>query len=560
MIHYLLVYYVTVYGMPADSYLLRENDRRLEMSEITNEIKKRRTFAIISHPDAGKTTLTEKFLLYGGAINQAGSVKGKATAKHAVSDWMEIEKERGISVTSSVLQFKYGGYCINILDTPGHQDFSEDTYRTLMAADSAVMVIDASKGVEAQTIKLFKVCVMRHIPIFTFINKMDREARDSFELLDDIESVLGIRTCPVNWPIGSGKRFKGIYDRRAKTVRTFESVSTGGAKSAAETDYDINDPALKELATEELYDQLIDEIELLDGASDPLDLEQVQKGELSPVFFGSALTTFGVETFLKYFLEMTTSPLPRMSNEGEIDPLTNDFSAFVFKIQANMNKAHRDRIAFLRICSGKFQADKEVYHVQSGRKLRLSQPQQIMAQDRQVISEAYAGDVIGVFDPGLFSIGDTITMPGSKFEYEGIPTFAPEHFARVIQLNSMKRKQFVKGITQIAQEGAIQIFQEYTAGMSEIIVGVVGVLQFDVLKYRLENEYGCEIRLESLPYGFIRWVGDPTTDVTKLKRMNNVKAVKDMKGNPLLLFVNDWMIRMVLEDNEGLELLEFKKN
>ena len=528
--------------------------------ELTNEIKKRRTFAIISHPDAGKTTLTEKFLLYGGAINTAGSVKGKANSKYAVSDWMEIEKERGISVTSSVLQFKYDDFCINILDTPGHQDFSEDTYRTLMAADSAVMVIDASKGVEAQTIKLFKVCVMRHIPIFTFINKMDREARDSFELLDDIESVLGIRTCPVNWPIGSGKRFKGIYDRRAKTVRTFESVSTGGAKSAAETDYDINDPALKKLATEELYDQLIDEIELLDGASDPLDLEQVQKGELSPVFFGSALTTFGVETFLKYFLEMTTSPLPRMSNEGEIDPLTNDFSAFVFKIQANMNKAHRDRIAFLRICSGKFQADKEVYHVQSGRKLRLSQPQQIMAQDRQVISEAYAGDVIGVFDPGLFSIGDTITMPGSKFEYEGIPTFAPEHFARVIQLNSMKRKQFVKGITQIAQEGAIQIFQEYTAGMSEIIVGVVGVLQFDVLKYRLENEYGCEIRLESLPYGFIRWVGDPTTDVTKLKRMNNVKAVKDMKGNPLLLFVNDWMIRMVLEDNEGLELLEFKKN
>ena len=321
--------------------------------ELTNEIKKRRTFAIISHPDAGKTTLTEKFLLYGGAINTAGSVKGKANSKYAVSDWMEIEKERGISVTSSVLQFKYDDFCINILDTPGHQDFSEDTYRTLMAADSAVMVIDASKGVEAQTIKLFKVCVMRHIPIFTFINKMDREARDSFELLDDIESVLGIRTCPVNWPIGSGKRFKGIYDRRAKTVRTFESVSTGGAKSAAETDYDINDPALKELATEELYDQLIDEIELLDGASDPLDLEQVQKGELSPVFFGSALTTFGVETFLKYFLEMTTSPLPRMSNEGEIDPLTNDFSAFVFKIQANMNKAHRDRIAFMRICSGR---------------------------------------------------------------------------------------------------------------------------------------------------------------------------------------------------------------
>ena len=526
----------------------------------TNEIKKRRTFAIISHPDAGKTTLTEKFLLYGGAINTAGSVKGKANSKYAISDWMEIEKERGISVTSSVLQFDYNGFCINILDTPGHQDFSEDTYRTLMAADSAVMVIDASKGVEAQTIKLFKVCVMRHIPIFTFINKMDRDAKDSFELLDDIESVLGIRTCPVNWPIGSGKSFKGIYDRKAKTVRTFKSVSTGGAKSAAETDYDIGDPELKELATEDLYNQLVEEIELLDGASDPLDPELVQSGELSPVFFGSALTTFGVETFLKYFLEMTSSPLPRLSNEGLIDPIDNDFSAFVFKIQANMNKSHRDRIAFMRICSGKFDADREVFHVQSGRKLKLSQPQQIMAQDRQVIQEAYAGDVIGVFDPGIFSIGDTLTLPGSKFEYEGIPTFAPEHFCRVVQLNSMKRKQFVKGITQIAQEGAIQIFQEYSAGMSEIIVGVVGVLQFDVLKYRLENEYGCEIRLESLPYGFIRWVGDPSTDVTKLKRLNNVKTVKDMKGNPLLLFVNDWMIRMVLEDNEGLELLEFKKN
>ncbi len=527
---------------------------------IKKEIEKRRTFAIISHPDAGKTTLTEKFLLYGGAINTAGSVKGKANSKYAVSDWMEIEKERGISVTSSVLQFNYGGFCINILDTPGHQDFSEDTYRTLMAADSAVMVIDASKGVEAQTIKLFKVCVMRHIPIFTFINKMDLEARDAFDLLEDIESVLGIRTCPINWPIGSGKRFKGIYDRRAKTVRTFQPVSSGGSKSAAETDYDIHDPALKEVATEELYSQLTEEVELLDGASDPLDLSLVQKGELSPVFFGSALTTFGVETFLKYFLEMTTSPLPRMSNQGPIHPAENDFSAFVFKIQANMNKAHRDRIAFMRICSGKFEPDKEVYHVQSKRKLRLSQPQQIMAQNRQIISDAYAGDVIGVFDPGIFSIGDTLTLPGDTFKYEGIPTFAPEHFSRIVQLNSMKRKQFIKGITQIAQEGAIQIFQEFTAGMAEIIVGVVGVLQFDVLKYRLENEYGCEIRLESLPYNYIRWVGDPSTDVTKLRRMNHVKAVKDMKGNPLLLFANEWMIRMVLEDNEGLELLEFKKN
>lgn len=529
-------------------------------NNLKKEIEKRRTFAIISHPDAGKTTLTEKFLLYGGAINTAGSVKGKANSKYAVSDWMEIEKERGISVTSSVLQFNYDGFCINILDTPGHQDFSEDTYRTLMAADSAVMVIDASKGVEAQTIKLFKVCVMRHIPIFTFINKMDRDARDSFELLDDIETVLGIRTCPINWPIGSGKQFKGIYDRKAKTVRTFQAVSTGGSKSAVETDYLIDDDKLHDIVPDDLYGQLLDEIELLDGASDPLDLEKVSKGELSPVFFGSALNTFGVGIFLKYFLSMTSSPLPRLSNEGLIDPFSEQFSAFVFKIQANMNKSHRDRIAFMRICSGKFDASSDVYHVQSKRRLKLSQPQQIMAQDRHVISEAYAGDVIGVFDPGIFSIGDTITVPGKKFEYEGIPTFAPEHFCRVVQLNSMKRKQFVKGITQIAQEGAIQIFQEYSAGMSEIIVGVVGVLQFDVLKFRLENEYGCEIRLESLPYGFIRWIGNPSTDVTKLKRLNNVKAVKDMKGNPLLLFVNEWMIKMVLDDNKGLELLEFKKN
>lgn len=528
--------------------------------DLKKEINRRRTFAIISHPDAGKTTLTEKLLLFGGAINTAGSVKGKANSKYAVSDWMDIEKERGISVTSSVLQFEYKGYCINILDTPGHQDFSEDTYRTLMAADCAVMVIDAGKGVEAQTIKLFKVCVMRHIPIFTFINKMDRDAMDTFELMSNIEDVLGIATCPVNWPIGSGKEFKGIYDRNAKTVRTFRSVSTGGAKKAAETDYDISDPELKEFTGDLLYEKLEDEIELLDGAGNPMDIDEVRAGKLSPVFFGSALNTFGIENFLEYFLEMSTPPLPRMSDKGEIDPVTGPFSAFVFKIQANMNKAHRDRVAFVRICSGKFEADREVYHVQSGRKLRLSQPQAIMAQERSVIKEAYAGDVMGVFDPGIFSIGDTITAPGNKFAYEGIPTFAPEHFCRLVNEDSMKRKQFVKGVTQIAQEGAIQIFEDYTAGIAEIIVGVVGVLQFDVLKYRMKNEYNCDVRLDPLPYEFIRWIKDPSTDPTKLKRMNNVKAVKDMNGNPLLLFVNDWMIKMVLDDNKDLELEEFRKN
>ena len=529
------------------------------MSNYTEEINRRRTFAIISHPDAGKTTLTEKFLLYGGAINLAGSVKGKATARHAVSDWMQIEKDRGISVTSSVLQFEYDGYCINILDTPGHQDFSEDTYRTLMAADSAVMVIDGSKGVEAQTRKLFKVCVMRHIPIFTFINKMDRDANDTFDLLDEIEKELGIATCPINWPIGSGKKFRGVYDRDTEKILTFSDTQKGTKEGVIE-EIPLSDSRADEIMDPEQKAQLLDEIELLDGASADFDQELVSKGKLTPVFFGSALTNFGVETFLEHFLKMTTSPLPRVSDIGEIDPMDDDFSAFVFKIQANMNKAHRDRIAFMRICSGKFEAGMEVYHAASKRKIKLSQPQQLMAQDRKIVDEAYAGDVIGVFDPDLFSIGDTLTTGGKKFEYEGIPTFAPEHFCRVVQLNSMKRKQFVKGVTQIAQEGAIQIFQEYTAGLSEIIVGVVGVLQFDVLKYRLENEYGCEIRLEPIPYNYIRWVKDPTIDVTKLKRVGDVKKVKDMKGNPLLLFANEWVIDQVLQHNEGLELEEFRKN
>ena len=535
------------------------------MSQITNEvknqIKKRRTFAIISHPDAGKTTLTEKFLLYGGAINQAGSVKGKATAKHAVSDWMEIEKERGISVTSSVLQFNYDGYCINILDTPGHQDFSEDTYRTLMAADSAVMVIDASKGVEAQTRKLFKVCTMRHIPIFTFINKMDREAMDTFELLDDIENELGIATCPINWPIGSGKEFKGVYDRASKKVEIFSDTKKGTTQGEVKK-VDINDPEISWLITDDQKLQLEEEIELQDGAGAEFDQELVSKGELSPVFFGSALTNFGVETFLQHFLQMTTSPLPRISDRGPIDPMEEgDFSAFVFKIQANMNKAHRDRIAFMRICSGKFDAGMEVYHVQGDKKMRLSQPQQMMAQDRHIVEEAYAGDIIGVFDPGIFSIGDTVCTPGNKFAYEGIPTFAPEHFARVRLLDSMKRKQFVKGVNQIAQEGAIQIFQEYMGGMEEIIVGVVGVLQFDVLKYRLENEYNVDIRLENLPYEHIRWIANKEEiDVEKLTGTSDMKKVKDMKGNPLLLFVNSWSVGMTLDRNENLQLEEFSKN
>ncbi len=530
------------------------------MSNLRKEIEKRRTFAIISHPDAGKTTLTEKFLLYGGAINLAGSVKGKATARHAVSDWMEIEKQRGISVTSSVLQFNYDGYFINILDTPGHQDFSEDTYRTLMAADSAVMVIDGSKGVEAQTRKLFKVCVMRHIPIFTFINKMDRDANDTFDLLGEIEKELGIETCPVNWPIGSGKEFKGVYDRNTKQVRLF-SETFKGTKEGKEELVDIDDPALIEKIGQDKYDQLVDEIELLDGASAEFDIDLVSKGELSPVFFGSALTNFGVETFLQHFLQMTYAPLARKADIGLVDPFKEDFSAFVFKIQANMNKNHRDRIAFMRICSGKFDAGMEVFHIQGNKKIKLSQPQQMMADERKMVEEAYAGDIIGIFDPGIFSIGDTLTTAKEKFQFEGISTFAPEHFARVRLVDSMKRKQFVKGVTQIAQEGAIQIFQEYKGGMEEIIVGVVGVLQFDVLKFRLESEYNVEIRLENLPYEHIRWIENKNeVDVDSLIGTSDMKKVIDMKGNPLLLFINAWSVGMTLDRNEGLVLTEFSKN
>lgn len=525
------------------------------MSDYINEINKRRTFAIISHPDAGKTTLTEKLLLYGGAINLAGSVKGKKTAKHAVSDWMEIEKQRGISVTSSVLQFKYNDCCINILDTPGHQDFSEDTYRTLMAADSAVMVIDASKGVENQTKKLFKVCVMRHIPIITFINKMDRDAQSPFDLLEDIESVLGINTCPMNWPIGSGKEFKGVYDRNKREVLAF--TANNGQKEVEKTVVSIDDPGLEDIIGKYHMQDLLDEIELLDGAGDSFDLDAVRSGKLTPVFFGSALTNFGVEPFLEEFLKITTPPLPRETENEIIEPTSDYFSAFVFKIQANMNKAHRDRIAFMRICSGKFEKNMEVFHVQGNKKMKLSQPQQIMAQDREIVDEAYAGDIIGVFDPGIFSIGDTICSPNKNVKFKGIPTFAPEHFALIRQKDTMKRKQFVKGTTQIAQEGAIQIFQEMGAGMEEVIVGVVGTLQFDVLKYRLNNEYNVEIIMEGLPYQFIRWIGNTVIEPKNLNLASDTKRVQDLKGNYLLLFTSQWSINWALEHNKGLILEEF---
>ena len=523
------------------------------MASLKEEISRRRTFAIISHPDAGKTTLTEKFLLYGGAIAQAGAVKGKKNARAAVSDWMEIEKQRGISVTSSVMQFQYEGFCINILDTPGHQDFSEDTYRTLMAADSAVMVIDGSKGVEAQTRKLFKVCAMRHIPIFTFVNKMDREAKDPFDLLDELENELGIETYAVNWPIGCGKEFQGVYNRRGQHIDFFSGVS--GKRRADREEVLLDDPRVGELIGADRWQQLRDDVELL-GAGREFDMDEVRRGRLSPVFFGSALTNFGVEPFLEAFLQMTPPPLSRTADCGVIDAFSPDFSAFVFKIQANMNKAHRDRLAFLRICSGKYEREAEVFHVQGGRKLRLSQPQQLMAQEREIIDEAYAGDIIGVFDPGIFSIGDTITTPGKKFRFAGIPTFPPEHFSRVSPKDTMKRKQFVKGTEQIAQEGAIQIFKVPDTGMEEVIVGVVGTLQFDVFRYRMQSEYGVELRMEGLPYEVLRYIRKSPVEEKELNLSSDVELLEDYRGHKLLVFSSPWAIDFTLRRNPGLELVE----
>ena len=522
------------------------------MPTLEEEISRRRTFAIISHPDAGKTTLTEKFLLYGGAIAQAGEVKGKR-AKAATSDWMEIEKQRGISVTSSVMQFQHNGFCINILDTPGHQDFSEDTYRTLMAADSAVMVIDGAKGVEPQTRKLFKVCALRHIPIFTFINKMDRETRDPLELCEEVERELGIDTYAMNWPIGCGKEFAGVYEREKQRILFFSGETKG--KKVNSMEVALEDPTLDETLGAEKAAKLRDEVELL-GAGRDFDMQAVRNGTLSPVFFGSALTTFGVEPFLEEFLRMTTAPLPRVSDEGEVDVFSPDFSAFVFKIQANMNKAHRDRLAFMRICSGKFERDTEYYHVQSGKKLRLSQPQTMMAAEREIVEEAYAGDIIGVFDPGLFAIGDTITVPGKKFRYSGIPTFEPEHFMRVSPKDTMKRKQFIKGTEQIAQEGAIQIFKIPGAGLEEVIVGVVGTLQFDVFEYRMKNEYNVDLRMSSLPYDHLRLIESMDCHPDEIVLCTGAAVLQDFRDRYLLAFDGEWSVGFLTKHNPGLVLAD----
>ncbi len=522
--------------------------------ELAAETKRRRTFAIISHPDAGKTTLTEKLLLYGGAIRQAGSVKARRAAHHATSDWMEIEKQRGISVTSSAMQFDFDGYRINILDTPGHQDFSEDTYRTLVAADSAVMLLDFARGVEAQTIKLFKVCRLRSIPIFTFVNKLDRAGRDPFELMQELEDVLGIRSCPVNWPIGIHGDFQGVYHRDEKAVELYGGGNHGTERVTVRR-IAIDDPELPGVIGQSYYDKLLEDTELLDVAGDPFDLDKILAGELTPMFFGSASNNFGVEPFLKRFLSYTTSPSPRESDAGIIEPASDKFTGFIFKIQANMNPAHRDRLAFMRVCSGVFEKDMEVWHSSSGKIIRLSQPQQFMAQEHVATETAYPGDIIGLFDPGIMRLGDTLCT-GSPVRYAGIPLFAPEFFCRISPEDSMKRKQFLKGVSQLSQEGAIQTFKRPDIGREEIIAGVVGVLQMDVLEYRLKTEYGVVIVREPLEFTHVRWIVQTPKPIDKLRLASTVAHAIDRSGRDVLLFTNEWSIRLAQENNEGLVLAE----
>ena len=528
------------------------------MTELEEKIQKRRTFAIISHPDAGKTTLTEKLLLYGGAIHLAGSVKARKANRHAVSDWMEIEKQRGISVTSSVLQFDYEGYRVNILDTPGHQDFSEDTYRTLIAADSAVMLIDAAKGVEPQTKKLFWVCHRRKLPIFTFVNKLDRYGRAPMDLMDEIEKVLHINAYPINWPIGVDGHYIGVYDRLKDQVELFDNDSSHGSKILKSTTGSLEDPVIREAIGEENLAHLKEDVELLDLAGDEFDLERMLRGELTPMFFGSAMTNFGVRSFLEKFLELSPQPQPRKLKDGTlVHPEDPDFSAFIFKIQANMNPAHRDRISFMRICSGVFEKGMTVWHVQGSKPVKLAQPQQFMAQEHTSVEKAYPGDIIGVFDPGIFTIGDTLCNQKPAIQFEDFPIFPPEIFAKVQPKDSMKRKQFEKGIIQLAQEGAIQVFKQKHIGMESFVVGVVGQLQLEVLEYRLLNEYNAKLLMDTLPYTVARWVyAEDAEAIRNMKGLDNSMLVYDGQSRPVILVANEWNLNWILERNPGIHFTE----
>ena len=527
------------------------NDQNINTEIISDEVNKRRNFAIISHPDAGKTTLTEKLLLYGGAIQQAGAVKARGNQRKATSDWMELEKQRGISITSTVLQFEYEESVINLLDTPGHQDFSEDTYRTLAAADNAVMLEDAAKGLEPQTRKLFEVCKMRKIPIFTFINKMDRPGREPLTLLDEIESELGLATIPINWPIGSGDQFRGVIDRLTKEVILFDKAARG--KQSYEKRIKLDEQNLSNYLEENLLNNALEELEVLDEAGASFDKERIYCGELTPVFFGSAMTNFGVRPFLDKFLNLAKKPSSRNSNNGNIEPTFNEFSGFVFKLQANMDPKHRDRVAFIRVCSGRFEKDMSVKHSRTGKVIRLSRPQKIFGKDREVVDDAYPGDVIGLNNPGMFSIGDTL-YTGNHIEYEGIPCFSPEIFSWLRNPNPSAFKNFRKGVNELREEGAVQILYDIDESKRDPILAAVGQLQLEVVKHRLKNEYGVDSILESMPYQIARWVSEGWSSLDELGRVFNCKIVKDCWNRPVILFKNEWNLNQFLEDQPKLNL------
>jgi peptide chain release factor 3 len=525
---------------------------------LQKQVARRRTFAIISHPDAGKTTLTEKLLLYGGAIHLAGAVRAKANQRHATSDWMEIEKQRGISISSSVLPFEYQGTQINLLDTPGHEDFSEDTYRTLNAADAAVMLIDAAKGVEPQTRKLFEVCRNRSLPIFTFINKLDRPSRNPFDLIDELEKILSIRSFATNWPVGLGDQFRGIYDRIDHELLLFQRQEEANAKGqiAAQKVTGIDDPRVLTWMhraedhpeqVQELHQKLKMELELLEQAGDAYVHSEVLEGKLTPIFFGSAMNNFGVQKFLEKLIPMAPPPSARKTSQGTIEPTDSRFSGFIFKIQANIDPSHRDRVAFLRVCSGHFLRNIEVLHARSGKTLKLSKPLELFAQKRILLEEAWPGDIVGLLDTNAtLRIGDTLCQ-GKGIEYEAVTRFSPEHFASIQILDHMKRKALKKGLDQLAEEGVIQIYQQKGLGDKAPYLGAVGGLQFEVLLHRLKTEYNVEAKIQPLAYTHARWVEN--VNLERFEGRTDTQIVLDRDGCDIVLFQTDWTLRFAEENN-----------
>ncbi len=518
-----------------------------------SEIKRRRTFAIISHPDAGKTTLTEKLLLYGGALDLAGSVTAKKKQRETSSDWMELEKKRGISVSSTVLQFEYNGYRFNLLDTPGHKDFSEDTYRVLMAVDAVIMVIDAGKGIEPQTLKLFEVCRQRGVPIFTFMNKMDRPAMSPLELIDQLESVLNIHAYPVNWPLESGPFFKGVYDRMKSEVHLFEKTP-GGAYKAPVAVKNLYDEQVKNVISKDAYSEILEELEMLDIAHEGFDIEAVHKGQMTPVFFGSATNNFGIELFLESFLNFSQPPVPRKAGDKTIPLEGPFFSGFVFKIQTNMNPKHRDRMVFIRVCSGKFERDMMVTNARTGKNIRLSNTHNLFGQQRETMDEAYAGDIVSCITNADFRIGDTVST-GKGVVFNEIPRFAPECFAYLTNHTTSTQKAFRKGLDHLLAEDIVQFFHLADEYSVVPLLGAVGSLQFDVLQYRMKSEYGVETRLDIKPWTVLRWV-DPSVSEETVKKIISYDSVcgKDDCGRLVILFNNDWSLQYFTRKNSDIVL------